>query len=93
MSEFASKQATIECLENLGFVRNPFNESVFDSPGKNQIDEPVTQAVIYPHTVEGYCVFAGDGFMNPIIADSPESDAIYTKNFTDFLDVYCPGWK
>ena len=95
MENYASREATVEFLESIGFTAVEPNGDFFDSPGKDTFG-PVVQLYIYPCANRYWCVEADGGYKAPVVWNGPRADwddSDQGKDFVEFLDRNHSGWK
>ena len=97
--DYATYEATVQCLESLGFKGTPEEDNkpalFFDSPKVDEHNMPVIQAFIYMCRNNGYwCVDLDWNFRAPCVWNDPSHiDNKTTENFVSWLDEKHPGWR
>lgn len=95
MEQYATKEATIALLQQLGFTRVAEGELFFDSPKINGWGLPVIQLFAYQSSNGYWCVDVGSGYRAPVIWNGPKAEWDKTNmsdTFIAWLDKHCPGW-
>ncbi len=97
MEAYATKDATVATLKQLGFVQVVPNELFFDSPKSDEYDMPVVQAFVYQCPNKYWCVaLDGDSFSAPIVWNGPRANwdkTDTTEEFVQWLDKHYTGWR
>lgn len=98
MMEYATKEATLAFLKNIGFelLGSDSEEPIFlDSPGKD-IHGCIVQIHVYQCNNGYYCVDVDGGWRAPAIWNGPKADwdkKDTSEEFVAYLDRYFPGWR
>lgn len=95
MELYATKEATIAFLEQLGFTRVVEDELFFDSP-KSDFGGAIIQLFVYQCANGYWCVDADNGYMAPVVWNGPKADwdkSSLSDEFVAWLDNHHPGWR
>ncbi len=96
MEAYATKDATVAALEQLGFTRVVPDELCFDSPKSDAYDMPAVQAHVYQSGSKYWCVDLEGAFCSPIVWSGPRASwdtADTTEEFVQWLDKHYTGWR
>ena len=96
MEAYATKDATVAALEQLGFTRVVPDELFFDSPKNDEFGMPVVQAFVYQCPNKYWCVDLEGAFRAPIVWSGPQASwdtTDTTQGFIDWLDQNNTGWR
>jgi len=97
MLKYATREATVELVESLGFVKVAADdENYFDSSGVCNFELPIIQLRLYICLNGYWCVDANEGWMAPVVWNGPRTPSNSSNQKNDFitwLDKHYPGWK